>query len=192
MVDRDFFRSVKKGVSLINTTRGPVVDETALLEQIREEKLSDVVLDVFQNEPAINLEVLNAITLGTPHIAGYSQDGKANGTTMSVRAISKIFNLGLDEWEPDSIPRPSVHELHADSSQGNTQELIWELYRQTYDVSSDHAELMKNPGAFERLRGDYPVRREPPAYSVRLFQGHREIITKLEKLGFSVLSDHCM
>jgi erythronate-4-phosphate dehydrogenase len=191
MVNRDFFKSTKKGVSLINTSRGPVVNERALLEQIRKENLSDVVLDVFQNEPAIKMELLNSITIGTPHIAGYSQDGKANGTTMSVRAISRFFNLGLDDWEPESIPKPTVPELFADTSQGSAQELIWDLFRQTYDVSLDHQRLMKEPGAFERLRGDYPLRREPLAYSVRLFQGYSEITTQLEKLGFSVLSDHC-
>jgi erythronate-4-phosphate dehydrogenase len=163
-----------------------------LLEGIRDRKLSDVVLDVFVNEPGINLELLNAITLGTPHIAGYSLDGKANGTTMSVRSISHYFNLGLDDWEPESIPKPVNHELHADASKGNVQELLWELLRQTYDVSSDHRRLMKAPGAFERLRGDYPFRREPQAYSVRLFQGDREITRKLENLGFSVLADHCV
>jgi len=192
MVNREFIRLAKPGAVLINTSRGAVVDETALLEGIRDHKFSDVVLDVFNNEPGINLELLNTITLGTPHIAGYSLDGKANGTTMSVRSISQFYMLGLDHWEPESIPKPLKNVLLADASPGNMQELIWDLFRHTYEVSSDHRRLMKAPGAFERLRGDYPFRREPQAYSVRLFQGDREISTMLENLGFSVLADHCV
>jgi erythronate-4-phosphate dehydrogenase len=99
--------------------------------------------------------------------------------------------LGLDHWEPESIPKPLKNELYADASRGSMQELIWELFRQTYDVSSDYLRLIKDPGTFERLRGDYPFRREPLAYSVRLYQGYSEIATTLENLGFSVLSDHC-
>ena len=191
LVNREFVRRVKKGVVLINTSRGPVIDEGTLIEGINNDQFSDVVLDVFENEPEINLKILNAITLGTPHIAGYSLDGKANGTKMSVRAISKFFNLKLDEWAPDFISEPEVKELFADVSQGSVQTLIWDLFRHTYDVSEDDRRLRNDPGAFERLRGDYPLRREPPAYSVRLFQGDFEVTKQLEKLGFSVLSDHC-
>ena len=64
-------------------------------------------------------------------------------------------------------------------------------FQQTYDVTSDDNDLRTNPGKFEKLRGDYPIRREPLAYSVRLFQGYAELSSILEKLGFSVLSDYC-
>ncbi len=102
MVDREFIRkSAKPGAILINTSRGAVVDEKPTCWRgSGTESLSDVVLDVFENEPGINPGSLKAITLATPHIAGYSLDGKANGTSMSVRAISKFFGLGLDDWEP--------------------------------------------------------------------------------------------
>ncbi len=191
MVNREFIERIKQGGVLINTSRGNVVNESALLDSIKRGKLSDVVLDVFENEPGINLELLGALTLGTPHIAGYSLDGKANGTKMSIRAISKFFNLDLDYWEPGSIPHHENIELLADASNENDQELIWNLFRQTYDVSSDAGRLRQEPGAFERLRGDYPLRREPHAYSVRLFQGNTELNNRLEALGFSVLTDYC-
>lgn len=191
MVDEQFIRRVKRDAILINTSRGEVVDEIALLDGIRTGKLSDVVVDVFENEPNINPELLKATTVGTPHIAGYSLDGKANGTTMSVRAISRYFNLGLDEWSPPDIPMPPEYLLHGDVSGSSKNELLWELVRQTYDVTSDDRRLRSNPEAFERLRGDYPLRREPAAYSVRLFQGYPEVTVLLEKLGFSVLTDYC-
>lgn len=192
LVNREFIARLKSGAILINSSRGSVVDEAALLDGIKREKLSDVILDVFENEPAINRDLLDAITLATPHIAGYSLDGKALGTTMSVQAVSRFFGLGLDQWSPATIPVPESAELLADASDCDFTNLLWELYSQTYDVTSDNIRLRSAPDNFEKLRGDYPFRREPAAYAVRLFQGYPEIRTVLEKLGFDVLSDQCM
>jgi erythronate-4-phosphate dehydrogenase len=192
LVGREFLKGVKKGAILINTSRGGVVDESALLEEIRSGWLSDVILDVFENEPSVNRELLGAITLATPHIAGYSLDGKAQGTTMSVRAVSRFFGLGIDSWSPDSVPAPEFSELLADASEEKLYPLIWDIFSRTYNVASDHERLRSAPDKFEKLRGDYPFRREPSAYAVRLFQGYPEIRTILEQLGFDVLSDQCM
>jgi erythronate-4-phosphate dehydrogenase len=192
LVNGEFFDHLNSGTILINSSRGSVVDETALMEGIRSGKLSDTILDVFDNEPSVRKDLLDAITLATPHIAGYSLDGKANGTTMSVRALSRFFGLGLDQWSPTSVPSPRPSQLLADSSERDLFALLWELYSQTYDVATDDHRLRSNPGGFEKLRGDYPFRREPSAYAVRLFQGDAEISTILEKLGFDVLADQCM
>jgi len=192
LLDTSFIRDLKKGAILINTSRGAVVDEAAALEGIRNANLTQVILDVFENEPAINRDLLEAITLATPHIAGYSLDGKANGTTMSVRAISRFFGLGLDQWSPADIPAPEISEILIDASDCDPEELLWEVFSQSYDVSSDDQRLRSAPNSFENLRGNYPFRREPAAYAVRLFQGYPEIREILEKLGFDVLSDQCM
>ncbi len=183
---------MKRESVLINSSRGSVVDEEALLDGIRTGILSDVILDVFENEPDIRRDLLEAITLATPHIAGYSLDGKANGTTMSVRAISRFFDLGLDLWSPANIPAPELPEILCDASDNTLRELLWEIYSQTYDISSDDQRFRSAPDHFERLRGDYPFRREPAAYALRIFQGYPELSSILEKLGFDVLSDHCM
>ena len=192
LVNREFLTHLKIGAILINSSRGGVVDEAALLEGIRSGKLSDVILDVYENEPTINRELHEALAIATSHIAGYSLDGKANGTTMSVQAISRFFSLGLDDWSPATMPVPENPELLADASEGDLFDLLWEVYAQTYDVSSDDQRLRKAPEHFEQLRGDYPFRREPAAYAVRLFQGYPEIREILEGLGFDVLSDQCM
>jgi len=189
--NEEFARKMKKGAILINTSRGAVIKEDAVLEAIRSGNLSDVILDVFPEEPGISSALLGSITLGTPHIAGYSLDGKANGTSMSVQAISRFFDLGLDNWLPESIPLPPQTELLADASQGSLYEVLWEVFRETYDVSVDSQNLKDDPSAFENLRGNYPLRREQAVYSVRLFQGYEEIGNILEKPGFSVLSDYC-
>jgi len=192
LLDSTFLTSLNKDTILINTSRGAVVDEQAVLEGIVNGKLSDVILDVFENEPHVNKDLLEAITLATPHIAGYSLDGKANGTAMAVQAVSRCFGFGLDHWSPAGIPGPESPEILADASGGRLAELLWEVYSRSYDISSDDRRLRKAPGEFETLRGDYPLRREPPAYAVRLFQAYPEIREILEKLGFDVLSDSCM
>ena len=192
LVNRDFINQLKTGAILINSSRGAVVDEEALLEGIQNEKLSEVILDVFENEPLIGSDLLKALTLATPHIAGYSLDGKANGTTMSVQAMSRFFELGLDDWSPASMPVPQISEILTDASDSDFPELLWDIYAQTYDVSSDDQRLKSAPESFEILRGEYPFRREPVAYAVRLFQGYPEIREVLENLRFDVLSDQCM
>jgi erythronate-4-phosphate dehydrogenase len=82
--------------------------------------------------------------------------------------------------------------IHADATERSFEQLLWEVYSQTYDVTGDDRKLKRDPEAFERLRGEYPLRREPPAYAVRLFGGTRELGGIMEKLGFSVLEDHCV
>ena len=191
LVNREFISRCRKGAILINTSRGAVVDEEALKQGIARGSFSEVVLDVFETEPRMDPALHEMLSLATPHIAGYSLDGKANGTSMSVQALSRHFGLGLDNWQVQGLPVPEQPELYGDAAQENREELLWELYRDTYDVSSDDRRLREAPEAFEELRGDYPFRREAPAYSVRLFQGYAELRQVLEKLGFSVLGDYC-
>ena len=192
LVNREFIGHLKKGTILINSSRGSVVDESALMEGIRSGILSDTILDVFENEPVVNKDLIEMITLATPHIAGYSLDGKANGTRMSVEAVNRFFELGLDNWSPGSVPEPEPAELLADASGDHLYDLLWELISRTYDISSDDRRLRSAPASFEELRGNYPFRREPCAYSVRLFQGDPMISAILEELGFGILSDQCM
>lgn len=191
LVNREFIEKAKSGLILVNSSRGQVVSESDLIGGIRSGKISEVILDVFEDEPVINPDLLEILTLATPHIAGYSLDGKANGTGMAVRAISRYFGLGLDEWQPEDIPLPEQDQLLGDTASGSMYELLWEIFRQSYDVSVDDQRLREHPLAFESLRGNYPFRREPQAYSVRIFQGYPEIVEILEALGFSLLSDYC-
>jgi len=191
MVNKDFIAKAKKEVILVNSSRGPVVSEPDLVEGIKSGRISEAVLDVFEGEPVINPELHKMLTLATPHIAGYSLDGKANGTGMAVRAVSKHFGLGLDQWEAENITVPEQDQLLGDAASEDMYEILWELFRQCYDVSADDRRLREHPENFESLRGNYPLRREPLAYSVRLFQGYEEIRQIFEALGFSMLADHC-
>ena len=189
MVDNRFTGRVKRGAVLINTSRGGVVEEDALVRGLSSGKLGDVVLDVFRGEPVVNPGLLDAVTLATPHIAGYSLDGKANGTGMAVRAVSKYFSLDMDDWQPSGIPLPEDPVLDVDAGSRSGRGLLWDLYRKTYDITRDDAMLRNDPSAFEQLRGDYPFRRELGAYSVRLSGGSHWFRGLIETLGFTVLQE---
>jgi len=189
MTGHAFIHQMKEGSVLINTSRGEVVDEQVIKQAVARGKFSAVVLDVFENEPAIDLELLDVLTLATPHIAGYSADGKANGTMMAVQAVSRFFNLGNDDWRPSDVPVPKQTTLSPDTSGTQLYEMLWEIYKQTYDITRDDKQLRKNPLLFEDLREKYPLRREPESYTVKIIKGGREITDRLERLGFSILKD---
>lgn len=187
----DFFVSMKQGAVFINTSRGEVVDESALKGAMRSGRVSEAVLDVFENEPAVDRELLSMLTIATPHIAGYSTDGKANGTMMSVRAVGKFFGLDMDRWTPAGVPEPPEPELFVDGAEADALEIIREVYDKTYRVQEDHQRFLDHPAHFEQLRGDYRVRREPAAYSVRVFNDDGKYREIFEGLRFGVIGDSC-
>lgn len=191
MANQAFITKMKEGTFFINTSRGEVVNEADLKANLASGKIKAAVLDVFRDEPAIDNELLQMLELATPHIAGYSTDGKVNGTVMSVRALSRHFGLNLDQWKPQDVPTPEDPVIFADGSEEDDLTFISEIYKQTYDVLLDHQNLLNNKEDFEILRGDYRVRREASAYSVRLYNDDGKYRKVLEELGFSVLGDSC-
>lgn len=179
--------SMRPGQFLVNAARGPVVDNAALKAALAAKALRGAVLDVWEGEPAPDRELLALADIATPHIAGYSADGKANGTTMSVRTVAARLGLPLQDWRPAGIPAPAqplVFEL--DASGKSLQEVLSEALLYSYDILADDRALRANPDRFEQLRGDYPVRREPAAFTVRLRGGTAEMAARLRALGFLV------
>jgi erythronate-4-phosphate dehydrogenase len=137
---------------------------------------------VWRNEPAISTELLKAADIGTAHIAGYSLDGKAKGTMMVIRQLAGHFSLPLADWEPKSVPLPSNPLIDISAFAGSDDEIISGAILHTYSVYDDSVKLKKNPASFEKLRNDYPPRREFHAYRVK---GKNELIlNKLRALGF--------
>lgn len=160
LADADFFASLKHKPVIINASRGEVVDNLALKDAMKKGLVSDVVLDCWENEPNIDLELLENVEIATPHIAGYSADGKANATMQSVRSVSRFFNLGLDSWQPDELPK---------GFEGDFSRLsIPEFFKKTYDIIAESNFLKSSPETFEQQRSNYPVRREPKAYQGKL------------------------
>ena len=148
------------GTLLLNTARGGVVEESALLSRLQTDADLDVVLDTWENEPTINLELLRHTLIGTPHIAGYSLDGKVRGTQMVYRACCDFLHLEPC-WES---PLVWVEPLRW-NGQDSRQDIL-----DAYAIGADDERLKAlllppNNGIdvgnyFDRLRKTYPARRE--------------------------------
>jgi erythronate-4-phosphate dehydrogenase len=186
LVDEKFLSRLHEHQILINTSRGEVADTKALKSSLKERKLAACVSDVWESEPGIDLELLDRVDIGTPHIAGYSADGKANGTAMSVRALSRFFGFGIDTWFPEKIPLPGNTTIEVDCTNLNQQEVLGELVHRTYDICSDDRRLRDSPHSFERQRAEYPLRREFPAYTVKLSNVENNVGALAQKMGFTM------
>ncbi|MGA9575957.1 MAG: DUF3410 domain-containing protein, partial [Lysobacterales bacterium] len=189
MVDAGFGRRLKNKAVLINTCRGEVFDTAAVYKARVSGLLSGLIIDCWENEPALDLGLLRVVDYATPHIAGYSRDGKANGTRVSVRAISRFFNLGIDDWEPRGIEAPANPVIELSGYKQSKEQVLAEAILSTYDIENDDKALRDTPGLFEQLRGDYPVRREFDSYSVRVINDVPGIIETLKELGFNVFKN---
>ncbi len=185
--DEGFFKACKKEVVIINSSRGEVIDNNALLDAINDGLIGEAVLDVWENEPGINLELLEKAIIVTPHIAGYSVDGKANGTSMSVQAISKKFDLPLTDWYPTELPLPQNPVIEFDCAGKGEQQIFIESILQTYNILQDDLRLREHPEEFEKQRGSYPMRREFSAYTIYLKNSSQSLVDSLNKIGFNTV-----
>ena len=186
MVDKLFLQNLKKKPLIINSCRGEVFKSEDILKAKKAKYISGFIADCWENEPSINLELLKQAEYGTPHIAGYSKDGKANGTKMSVQAVSRFFNLGLDKWKPSKVEPPENPIFEIDGNQRREYSILAEAILSTYDIESDDDALRSNPELFEKLRGDYPVRREFDSYIIKAKNIKKDTLEKLKLLGFII------
>jgi erythronate-4-phosphate dehydrogenase len=188
MVDERLLSKFKKNQILINSSRGEVVKNDALKSSLKKKKIADCVLDVWEHEPDIDRELLGLVEIATPHIAGYSADGKANGTAMSVQAFSRFFGLDLDAWYPEKVPLPFSTTLEVECSNLSNQAVLAGLVKRTYDILADDARLRMSPETFERQRGAYPLRREFPTYTLKLLNAPAGLKTLVQAIGFKTLN----
>jgi len=181
----DFFDRMKDGAIYINTSRGAVTD-TAALKLAAQSKLSAYILDVWEGEPHIDLELLKNAFIGTPHIAGYSADGKANGTSVCVREFCRFFGLDvLPDWYPATIPSPTMPTVFNINCQGLTeQEVVYQAVTHTYPIWEDSLRLQHSPADFEKQRGNYWIRREFGCFTVHLEHPTDKMVHQLRLLGF--------
>jgi erythronate-4-phosphate dehydrogenase len=187
LADNRFFHSLKRNPILINSCRGEVLDTQAAKQAVLEKRISGMVVDCWENEPMLDLELLKLVDLATPHIAGYSKDGKANGTSMSIQALSRFFGLGIDDWTAKQIELPENTLIELDGAFLTDEAILAKAVLATYDIRVDDAALRRKPELFEKWRGDYPVRREFPVYSIRCRNVSKETQVKLKSLGFNLL-----
>lgn len=180
------FGRVRNKVWFINSSRGEVVETAALKSAIQSGKISGAVLDVWENEPDIDRELLSSAYIATPHIAGYSTDGKANGTAMVVNSLCRHFNLPLKNWYPENVPDPESPLLTIDCSGRSEEEILREAVMHTYDIQKDDYDLRISQADFEKQRGNYRLRREFTAFTVRLIDGTEAVSKMLSDTGFRV------
>lgn len=186
LIDDSIRHELRKDTWLINSSRGEVVNTVFLKEALRSGKLAGVVIDVWENEPDIDQELMNRAFLATPHIAGYSADGKANGTAMVVKELCDFFNFPLVEWYPTDIPDPDNKEISVDGRGKSVEDILREAVFHTYNISEDDKKIRAAPLDFEKQRGNYPVRREFNSYRVKLIDCPAEVIELFKNIGFNL------
>lgn len=157
MANPVFFFKMKAGSVFINTSRGEVVNEDALLRF--SSKLSGLILDVWNHEPEMNRELLAQSDIATPHIAGYSYEGKVNGTTMVVKGVAEFFNI--KELADFSVPDPDTDaDRRTLQLAGMSQDKIWQSLNNIFPIFDMDKLLRENPEKFEQIRSNYKYRRE--------------------------------
>ena len=146
LADDDFLHRLSRVPYIINTSRGEVVDNQALLSALEEGRVRDAIIDVWENEPHPDAALLEKVFIGTPHIAGYSADGKTNADNMVIDAICQHFGL----LRPAAIVPPALpDDFHFT---GSPLDL--------YNPMDDSKKLKAESSLFEQLRNNYPLRRE--------------------------------
>jgi erythronate-4-phosphate dehydrogenase len=195
LIGRRLLASLKDGAAVINTSRGAVADSAALKEVFGGGgRLGALVLDVWEGEPDVDLDLLDRTTLATPHVAGYAYDGKVNGTRMVLEALCRHFGLRRP-WDPSPLmppaPRPEVR-LPAGVTLDRALRLATAA---AYDMEADDRRLRaiaqeppeRRDRYFTALRAQYPVRREFCATRVVFDAADADVAAALEALGFPVV-----
>ena len=156
MADQAFFALMQPGSIFINASRGEVVDEDAL--KFAFPKFGAVVIDTWNNEPNVDEELVEMVDIATPHIAGYSYQGKQMGTAMAVRAVANHFGIAeLSDFFPDDEPD---HEPVLLDLKGKNHGQIAAVFQYNYPIFTDDFRFRMEPHKFEKLRSEYQYRRE--------------------------------
>lgn len=156
MANEAFFALMQPGSIFINAARGEIVDEAAL--KLAMPKLGATVIDTWNNEPKVDVELVDMVDIATPHIAGYSYQGKQMGTAMAVRAVAHHFGIeALYDFFPEDEPdrEPLLLDFH-----GKNHGQIAAVFQYNYPIFTDDFRFRMEPEKFERLRSEYQYRRE--------------------------------
>lgn len=147
LLDSSFVASLRRSPMIINSARGPVTDTDAIIEGLESGKISSVAIDCWENEPAISPRLLDLADIATPHIAGYSREGKIRATRMAVEALTTHFHLK---------PVTFVEQV----PDGAATNVTFPAIAASYNPLTDTDALKKHPADFEKLRNGYRYREE--------------------------------
>ncbi len=183
MAGGSFFEQMKRGSVFINVSRGKMLDSDALLNAKRTGRVAYAVLDVWEPEPALRADVLTAATIGTPHIAGHSFEGKLNGTIQVYNEACRFFKTS-PVWDPSPLlPAVVVPELKIDSRGKSDLDVLAEAVSSIYDVREDHLSV-QDIERFDKMRANYRVRREFKNTTVSLSENRPDFPAKIKQAGF--------
>lgn len=194
-VDADFLSELSKTNTeklIINTARGSVIDNAALLKQLSANSRLQAVLDVWENEPTINTRLLEKCFLATPHVAGYSQDGKLAGTDMIYNAACNYFNIQHASEHGVSQKTPAITLKLNQQVEETAFAAVSRLLNEIFPIQEDdkllrkviHKNDQQQGEYFDYLRKSYRVRKEFSNYSVEIEQLDSAEATLLRELGF--------
>jgi len=191
LADQAFIRHMKPGAILINTARGPVADGAAIKHALDDGHLNACVLDVWESEPNVDIKLLQRVAIGTPHIAGYSFDGKVNGTRQIYEAACRFLRVE-PRWDPTPLlPAPECPYLELD---GTDPHALRHAVGAVYDIMRDDAAMRAmssvpaedRPRLFDRLRKEYRRRREFFNTRVRVSPPNPQLEQSLAGIGFTL------
>lgn len=187
LVDQSVLKKVKKNAIIINSCRGDVIDNQALLSHMKGGAELSLVLDVWENEPNINTELLEYVRFGSVHIAGHTLEGKARGTEMLYQAVCRTLARDIEHQLSDFLAPPAF--VAATLSEQFSYQDMTGLVHHVYDVRRDFALMTSNLDrvGFDTLRKTYPGRRE--FSTVQLTCNNQQVIKQLSQLGFSIKED---
>lgn len=181
LAGHNFFSSLGKKPVIINSARGGIIDTVAIKEAVRQNKISGMIIDCWENEPGIDLEYMHMADIATPHIAGYSADGKANASRISLTNIAQFYGLDKSPIGLIKVPEPESPVIDMN---GFDSDRVERTILATYDPMDDFNGLKNAPGQFKNLRNEYPLRRESLAYMVK--NASPQEATILKSLGFNL------
>lgn len=165
LCDEEFVRSLRRKPIIANYCRGPITDTQALLMGLDEGLIAGVAIDCWEREPDISRELLERAFVATPHIAGFSADGKSNGARMCVENGLRHFGLTSTRLSLMTPPAP-VHPVIDLSAMPDDGRRVARAILSTFEPRRIDKTLRSQPDRFEDLRRTYDYPREPLAYSV--------------------------
>jgi len=189
-INNEAFRRMKSDSVLINTSRGEVIDTPALKEAIRRKIIGAFVMDVWENEPVIETDIIEGCLIATPHIAGYSHDGKSNATRHVIRRLCEYFELPQSSWSQVILPLSYNKAIGLDKSTfPDPFSWMHSVFLSCYDIYKDDILLKQSPEKFDYLRNTYNFRRDYCAFSLNISQVPSTLLPAIRGLGFSLIDD---
>jgi erythronate-4-phosphate dehydrogenase len=166
LAGREFISSMKRGSFLFNTSRGGVTCEEEVKRALWSGQLKGYIADVWAREPIADSELIEMAAIATPHIAGYSADGKLNGTRMALQGVAERFRRPITLPLPDLLPIPENSTINPQANHSSLKELLSCFVKQTYNIEEESRLFKSTPSQFEAFRNNYPLRREFNAFTL--------------------------